>query len=252
MKRSLLRMVIVISLMALLFGQFGLGVAYADYHVSRYVVTFEVVPNSAGELRDVRVTLEVTYDVQAESKSEGFKFVGTTKIEDVSVTDGQGQPLKFKVEHLKEERITWYFPAVTDGQQTVVARFTIPNALQGSKERNTFSAEWIKNWKVKVYNITYRFIFPEDYKYETITVTPSNYRENVIDGRRAIEIGTDELPSTSFRLAFEPGLMEGKAPVKASGTRKATGGIPPIWSILFVLAWAGLMATGSSTASTTN
>ena len=126
MKRSLLRMMIVTSLVAFLFGQFGLGVAYADYHVSRYVVTFEVVPNSAGELRDVHVTLEVTYDVRGESKSEGFKFVGTTKIKDVSVTDGQGQPLKFKVEHLEEERVTWYFPTVSDGQQTVIARFTIP------------------------------------------------------------------------------------------------------------------------------
>lgn len=141
MKRALLRMVIVISLVALLLGQIGLGVAYADYHVSRYIVTFEVVPNSAGELRDVRVKLEITYDVQGESKSEGFKFVGTTQIKDVSVTDGQGQPLKFQVEHMKEERIEWSFPAVTNGQQTVIARFTIPNALQGSKEGNTFSTD---------------------------------------------------------------------------------------------------------------
>lgn len=242
MKRSLLRMVIVISLIALLFGQLGLGVAYADYHVSRYIVTFEVVPNSAGELRDVRVKLEVTYDVRGESKLEGFKFVGTTQIEDVSVTDETGQPLEFQVKHMKEERIEWSFPTVTDGQRTVIARFIIPNALQGSKERNTFSAEWIKNWKVKVYNVTYRFIFPKDYKYQTITVSPSNYHEKVIDGRRAIEIGTDELSSTPFSIAFSPGLVEGKAPVKMSGAKQSSSFCSgPVVFLLFVLFFPGVL-----------
>ena len=95
MKRSVLRLLMAAGLIFLALGSLGLDVAYADYRVSRYDVTFEVVPNSAGQLRDVRVTLEVTYDVRDETKSSGFKFVGTTKIKDVSVTDGEGQPLEF-------------------------------------------------------------------------------------------------------------------------------------------------------------
>jgi hypothetical protein len=182
--------------------------------------------------------------VRGESKSSGFKFVGTTEIKDVSVTDEAGQPLKFEVGHLKEERIEWSFPAVRDGQQTVVARFTIPNALQGSLERNTFSAEWVKNWKVGVDDVTYRFIFPEDYVPETVTLPSALFDKRVIDqvldGRLTIEIGMDELAPASFGITFSPGLVEGKAPPEASGTteKKGSGSLPGgcFWVIFIPIA----------------
>jgi len=65
--------------------------------------------------------------------------VGTTVIKDVIVTEGDGQVLKFNLEHLEEKGIKWFFPALSDGQQTVVAQFTIPNISQGSRTRNQFS-----------------------------------------------------------------------------------------------------------------
>ena len=216
MKRLLLRFLMAAGLVILVLGPLGIDVAYADYRVSRYVVTFEVVPNRRGELCDVRVTLEVTYDVRDETKSSGSKFVGTTQIEDVSVTDGEGQPLEFKVKHLEEEQIEWSFPAVRDGQQTVIAQFTIPDALQGNKKRNTFRADWSKNWKVEVSNVTYRFIFPEDFDYKYIDIPSMGYHERAMNGRRIIEVSMDELWATPFRVTFSPGLVEREAPSRVT------------------------------------
>jgi len=247
MRSWLFRLAIALCLLALLQAPYGPDLAYAQSRVSRYVVTFEIVPDDAGELRDVRVTLEVTYDVRGESKSDGFKFVGSTRIKDVSVTDGQGQPLKFAVKHMDEERLEWYFPAVTDGQQTVVAHFTIPGAMQGTMQGNRFRADWVKNWRLDVSGVTYRFIFPQGYAYDKLTVSPSNYRERVIDGKPAIEIGMDRLSTTPFSIAFWPGLVDNKAPATSSQAREASPrrgspeitGAEALWLLVF-LALAGM------------
>ena len=99
--------------------------AQADYIISRYEASFEPITNQNGEMRDVATTLLIEYDIASGSKSDGFKFVGNNQIENISVTDGAGQPLSFTQEKMDETRINWQFPEVTQGKQTVIVKFTI-------------------------------------------------------------------------------------------------------------------------------
>lgn len=234
------------------------AVAAPSYTISHYEATFELVPDGAGKLRDVAVTLYITYDITSGPKSSGFKFIGTLPVKDISVTDGSGKPLKHRLEKLEENRITWYFPAVNRGKQTVIARFVLVGALRGTLKLNSLRFEWVKNWKVPVHDATYRFILPEDYAYDSLTVSPPGKRIVQYRGRRAIEVHMERLSSTPFTLGFSPGVAEGKptprAPTRqpaSSSSRKSSGGGSGwlgaiVWIVFFVI---GLFSKNSDSSS---
>src|SRR5512141_1451920 len=117
--------------------------------ISPYQATFEVEPR-AHHRYDVRVTLELTYRVLDAPKSEGFKFVGELPVTDISVTDEQGHPLRWRKDAMRETRIRWSFPPVSNGDMKVVVRFRIPDALSGDARASYFSAPWLKNFRIRV------------------------------------------------------------------------------------------------------
>jgi len=73
---------LIICLSLLLFCTPMVG-AEPIYTVSRYIATFELVPDDKNKLRDVAVKLEITYDVESGIKDGGFKFIGDLPVKDV-------------------------------------------------------------------------------------------------------------------------------------------------------------------------
>ena len=236
-------------LLVMLLSPVTLAFAEEVYTLSHYEATFELAPNSAGKLHDVAVTLVITYNITSGPKSTGFKFVGTLPIKDVSVTDGAGKPLKFTTDKLTEYRINWEFAPINWGQQTVIARFTIMDALEGSLEKNSLHLEWVKNWKVPVSDVTYRFILPNGYTFNQIGMTPSGKMTAYRD-RKAIEAHLDKLADQTLAIEFSPGVAEGRSqPVPStSGGRTSRSND---WLILLILSpfigFFGLIIWASAT-----
>jgi len=213
------------------FSSAPLAAQDATYAISRYEASFELVPDADGVLRDVAVSLYITYDVTAGEKSEGFKFIGTRPVRDISVTDGNNAPLKYKLEQLEENRLTWYFPTrYARQQQTVIAHFTLQNAITGNLKKNSLQVEWVKNWKVPVYDVTYYFFLPADYHYEKLTARPEG--GTVIDykGRRVLQVHQAQLTTEPFRVEFAPGVAQ----ARASGGSELLIVLPFLFGGLFI------------------
>ncbi|MDQ7780036.1 MAG: hypothetical protein RDV41_10050, partial [Planctomycetota bacterium] len=132
--------------------------------VSPYDATFEVVKGQSGEYSDVKVQLEINYHVLFNPKSEGFKFVGELPIEDISVEDDKGNPIKWQKTVMRETRIAWFFDPVVNTQKNVVVRFRIVGAVGGDKKRGKFYAPWFGVFRLKVTDGLFRFVFPADFK----------------------------------------------------------------------------------------
>lgn len=175
------------------------------YDISRYIATFELIPNNSGKLEDVAVTLDITYNIGSISKNSGFKFVGMLPIKDISITNESYEPLEYKLESKKEQKISWSFPQVAESNQTVILNFTIIRALKGSLKENHLNFEWVKNWKIPVHNVTYKFILPNDYKIENIKTIPKGKIEQYSDGD-AIIVHINKLGGQGFSVKFSPGL----------------------------------------------
>jgi TolA-binding protein len=183
----------------------------ASVSLSSYEATFEVIANPKSEFRDVQVELKITYHIQGKLKKEGKKFVEVQPVEAVQVTDGEGKPLKFRVSESgkRYSKISWYFPGITEGEQVVVIRFKIPNAITIADERNYFRAYWVGSWVVPVKKALYRFIFPDGYSYQDCSIYPQyKYEEKLIDKRRQVEVSIIPLKGESFALAFSPDFAE--------------------------------------------
>ena len=81
---------------------------------------------------DVRATLTIQYFVYDEPKDEGFKFVGAGEVDDISVTDGEGRPLRWERKRHRENLIHYFFgKKIRQAPFTVVLKFTMKEALYG-------------------------------------------------------------------------------------------------------------------------
>jgi len=223
-----------------------LHAAEADYYISHYEATFKLVPDTAGELRDVEVTLFITYSITNGPKSDGFKFIGELPVKDISVTDAEGEPLKHEFREMDENRIKWHFTPLDHGQQTVIVHFTLVNALEGSLKENNLRFDWVKNWKVPMHDATYRFILPEDYGIENIEAGPAEGVLVDYQGVRAIEVRQDLLSNRPFTVSFSPGVAQGKSTLDAvsnEGVSILSTGRLQVWccygfiAIGFILFW---------------
>ena len=183
----------------------------ASTSLSSYEATFEVIANSKDELRDIKVKLKITYNVLGKLKKRGKKFIEARPIEEVQVTDGEGKPLRFDVSNSgkRYSKISWYFSSITEGEQVVVIRFKLPNAITIKEEKNYFWAYWVGSWLVPVDKALYRFIFPPGYSYQECSVYPQyKYEEKLLNERRQVEVSIAPLRGESFALAFSPSFVE--------------------------------------------
>lgn len=182
-----------------------------DYVLSRYHADFELVKDGDGKPRDARITLDITYELRNGTKDQGFKYVGTRPIREVSVTDGQGNPLEYAVKKEKEYRIDWRFPPIGQGEtQRVRAVFIQEGVLEGSKKENHLLFKWVKNWRIPVYNVRYRFIFPPRYRPDRLELFPKNSRPIRLGNQAAVAVKLRKLGSHPFKIRFSPGLANEK------------------------------------------
>ena len=191
----------------------------ASISLSLYEATFEVIANSKGEFRDIQVELKITYYIKGKLKKEGKKYVEARPIEAVQVTDREGNPLRFDVSKSgkRYSKISWYFPSVTEGEQVVVIRFRLANAITSKEWKNYFGAYWVGSWLVPVDKALYRFVFPEGYSYRDCSIYPQyKYEEKLVDRRKQVEVSITPLKDESFALAFSPTFIEWEGTEKAS------------------------------------
>ena len=210
---------------AVLFNMFLLivvpaSLSIASTSLSLYEATFEVIANQKNEFRDVQVELKITYHINNKLKTGGMKFVEAKSIEAVQVTDGNGKPLKFQVSRSgkRYNKISWYFPGISKGEQVVIVRFNLPDVISVAGGKNYFRAYWVGSWVVPVDKALYRFIFPAGYSYKECSVYPQyEYKEVIVEKKRQVEVPIVPLKDESFALAFSPSFTEWRRTEKPNG-----------------------------------
>lgn len=172
------------------------------YTVDHYEATFTVIPNAAGDYRNLDVTLFIRYQVSQGEKSDGFKFVGTLPIQDVAVTDGKAHPLSFQVAQYDETKITWQFPTVRRGSQEVIVHFTILGAVQQSGTESSVNLIWVKNWRVPVREAIYRLVLPTTQAPAQWSATPTGAELITWQEHPTIEVRQSPLADLPFTVNF--------------------------------------------------
>ncbi|MBF0317233.1 MAG: TIGR04222 domain-containing membrane protein [Nitrospirae bacterium] len=172
--------------------------------VGNYEAQFTVVPGESGRPEDVAVTLKITYDT-TQRLANGFKFVGTDKVTQVSVRDEYGD-ISFKVEELSETKISFEFKPVMRGKKEITINFLIAGAVKEGLFSSQFHAQWLGNWNIPVDGIRYSFTLPDKYKPANIktnlpyTTTTDPY------GKEIIVIEQTPLKTRPLRLTFRPAI----------------------------------------------
>ncbi|HEU4391880.1 MAG TPA: hypothetical protein VFV34_29105, partial [Blastocatellia bacterium] len=188
-----------------------------DYTIDNYELTIE----SFSGRSDVRVTMDITYQINSGKKSTGFKYIGPYEAQQLNGSDDAGNSIRTWVSQERETKLNWSFAAAGPGKKRVVIRFNIPNLIHdGSNDGNALAAEWAGIFKVRVRRCVYRFIFPD----ATERAVRSNLAigSNILkNGKREIEVTQQPLSLTMFKLDFSPRIARG-SPASSTATQQPT------------------------------
>lgn len=185
---------------------FFAGDVFASVYVKEYEAKFEPVSGKEGGPSDVRVQLKIVFGVSGQKLEKGFKFVGNLPISNVSVEDESG-PISFRVEKMREQKISFKFDPISSGEKTVYIGFVVHDAVkQGIFDAN-FSAAWFGNWKIQVKKARFIFVFPPGYRYNKLITNLPSYKEEPIDGKSALVFEQAPLVLRQVELLFSPGFQ---------------------------------------------
>ena len=189
-----------------------ISLARASAPLSSYEAQFEVIADANNRFRDVLVELKLTYGDYDVSRTKDMKLIEAPAVQDVAVTDGEGNQLGFTIKTgAKESTIIWDLRKAQEGQQVVIIRFKLPGAITTKEERNIFGAYWVGGFIDPVERALYRFIFPPGYSFKECSVYPQyGYEEKIVDGKREVRVAIAPLKGESFALAFTPDFGEWK------------------------------------------
>jgi hypothetical protein len=211
MRRSLA--LFVFSLLLALSAAVGSAAETEDYTIDRYELTVQCLAGSTS----VRVTMDITYRIRSGTKSTGFKYVGNYEVEQLSGQDGESHVIKTSVDHQRETRVSWSFPAAGPGLKRVILTFTIPNAItNGARNENRFEADWAGVFKVPVSSAVYRFVFPDNAA-RTVVTTPSQYAIGEKNNCRIIEMAQTPFHNATFEITFWPRIADGGTTLASLG-----------------------------------
>jgi len=204
MKKRTQKPFLVLSLFSVFITLFTLARASAP--LSSYEAQFEVIADEKSRLRDVLVELKLTYGNYDASRTKDMKIIEAPAIQDVAVTDGEGNQLGFTVKtSAKESTLVWNLRNAPEGKRVVIIRFTLPGAITTKEGRNIFGAYWVGGFIDPVERALYRFIFPPGYSFKECSVYPQyGYEEKIVDGKREVRVAMAPLKGESFALAFTP------------------------------------------------
>ncbi len=214
MKKRTQKLFLVLSLFSVFITLFSLARASAP--LSSYEAQFEVIADVNSRFRDVLVELKLTYGDYDASRTKDMKLIEAPAVEDVAVTDGEGNQLGFTVKTgAKESTIIWNLRSAPEGKQVVIIRFKLPGAITTKEGRNIFGAYWVGGFIDPVERALYRFIFPPGYSFKECSVYPQyGYEEKIVDGKREVRVAIAPLKGESFALAFTPDFGEWKGSVQ--------------------------------------
>jgi hypothetical protein len=191
-----------------------------DYSIDNYELTVQ----SHAESTSVRVTMDITYRIRSGVKSTGFKYVGNYDVEQLSGQDGEGRAIKTSVDHQRETRVNWSFPAAGPGLKRVILTFTIPHAItNGTGNENRFEADWAGVFKVPVNKSVYRFVFPDNAA-RTVVCTPSQYAIKERNSCRSIEMTQAPFHNATFEITFWPRIADGGTTLASLGRSTSKAG----------------------------
>ncbi|KWT91080.1 DUF2207 domain-containing protein [Candidatus Magnetominusculus xianensis] len=179
--------------------------ASAELYLNGYEAVFEAAQNRVGEFVNVQAKLRITYKTD-QPLSSGFKFVGSGKISNVMVTDDTGRPVRYTVEKLKENKISFSFPAITSGSKTIVIIFVMEDAIKNGLLYDSFDASWVGKWQIPVNNAVYTFIFPRGFNASWVDTNFASFNKITVDDRQAIQITQPLLAESVFSMKVKPSL----------------------------------------------
>ena len=195
----------VFSLLLVLSATVGSAADTEDYTIHNYELTVQSQTGSTS----VRVTMDITYRIRSGVKSTGFKYIGNCEVEQLSGQDGEGRAIRTSVDHQRETRVNWSFPAAGPGLKRVILTFTIPHAItNGASNENRFEADWAGVFKVPVSSAVYRFVFPDNAT-RTVVCTPSQYTIGEKNNCRIIEMAQTPFHNATFEMTFWPRIADG-------------------------------------------
>lgn len=212
-----------------------------QYEIDQYVATFTLTQSSP----HVAVELDITYEIFAGEKSDGFKYVGHYEPTNVRGVDAEGRPIHVSVRRYRENQIYWSFPAVVGpGTQRVIIHFTLHNALWGNAALNTLSAPWVGVFKVPVRHASYRVVLP-------LKLTPSQVQSmwpephtTQVDfqGRTVLRADQNALSERELLVRFTPGIVVSAQSTATPSTFTSDGfkGFANLLMLLFFIGYLGL------------
>ncbi|KJU83799.1 membrane protein [Candidatus Magnetobacterium bavaricum] len=172
--------------------------------VSDYEAQLTVVPGESGHFEDVAVTLNITYDT-TQMLNNGFKFVGTDKISQVSVRDESGG-IEFKVEELRETKISFKFQPIIRGRKEITVNFLISGAVKEGLFSSHINAQWLGNWNIPVNRARYSFMLPDNYRHDSIETNLPYTTTTKPSGKEIVVIEQTPLDSRPLSLEFRPAI----------------------------------------------
>lgn len=140
-----------------------LGTNFGQRTVSQYDATFIALPSGTEESRDVESTLRITYNYGLIPQTRGRKEIGPEDVDAISVTDGDGKPLKSWLVTLGTgKQIAWSHPLKWGGQQTVIVKFISRKAKYATLGGTDvlYTAEWPERFGESVRNASFTLILP--------------------------------------------------------------------------------------------
>ncbi|MCG6550774.1 MAG: TIGR04222 domain-containing membrane protein, partial [Candidatus Magnetominusculus sp. LBB02] len=148
-------------------------------------------------------TLRITYSTDS-ALSSGFKFVGTGNISNINITAEDGSPVSLAYERLKENKLSFGFPAVMSGNKTIVITFVMEDAIKDRLLYSLFDAQWVGKWQIPVNNAVYTFVFPQGFTYTEVDTNFASFNKLTVDGRQAIQAVQPLLAETAFSVKVKP------------------------------------------------
>ncbi len=173
---------------------------------------FKLVEDDSERLRNVGVTLKVTYHVVGGRRFEDFKYVGNLVINTISVNDENNKRLYLDtdlcIDGGRDNKLKWRGFADRHGYRTVIIKFNVLAALDGDLEENSLHFDWVNKWNTPVEKMTYRFIIPPGENRQITHSQPTHGQMVDYKGNRAFEMVVDELPEEDFEISFSPGVAK--------------------------------------------
>lgn len=187
--------------------------ADAEYEIPRYSATITLSEDSP----DVDVALDIVYLIQSGLKSDGFKYVGRYRPENVRAFDETGQAITAGSRKERDYQVYWSFPPAGPGSKTVSVRFRLKNVLTGKKGGdNRLDAPWIGQFRVPVRSATVTVLFPRGTEPSVSSARPSTLEQTHLGGQAALVAEESPLRNNSLAFRFSPGIADGASRLTGS------------------------------------